>query len=185
VATLILARHGETTWNREGRFQGHADPPLSELGRCQAAELAVQLEAAPPDAIYASDLRRAHETATIVGAALGIPVAVDSDLREIDVGSWSGLTREEIQERYPEGWARLLAGELGHDGETREQLLERVHAAALRIAAEHHGRRVLVVSHGGSLRALRRHVTGQQQEVLENCATYELALVEGVLSTVD
>ncbi len=92
VTELLLARHGETDWNRERRWQGHADPPLNELGRAQARRLAEALAGEQLEAIYASDLRRAHETAEIVGARLGLPVTSDPDLREIDVGSWSGLT---------------------------------------------------------------------------------------------
>src|SRR5438876_6692501 len=91
VTTLILARHGETDWNRDGRFQGHADPPLNDRGREQARSLADALADQPIEAIYSSDLRRAHETAQIVAQRQGLEVLVDPDLRERDVGEWSGL----------------------------------------------------------------------------------------------
>src|SRR5215211_8136133 len=115
VTAILLARHGETDWNREGRFQGWADPPLNDAGRAQAQALAERLREMPFDAVYASDLRRAFETAEIVAASHGVPVTPDPGLREVDIGSWSGLTRAEIEERFP--------GAAHHDGETREQHL--------------------------------------------------------------
>ena len=103
VTTILLARHGETEWNREGRWQGWADPSLNDTGRAQARELAEQLRATPFDAVYSSDLRRALETAVILAAPHDLAVVTDADLREIDVGAWSGLTRAEITERFPDG----------------------------------------------------------------------------------
>jgi len=178
---ILLARHGETDWNKVGRWQGHADQPLNETGRAQAAELAQRLVGGSIDAIYASDLRRASETARIVGDVLGLPVVEDAALREIDVGSWSGLTRAEVSDRFPDGFARWQAGEIGHDGETREQLAARVVPAVERIAHVHPGATVLVVTHGGVVRTLRRHAAGDPGAVLENAGTVALALVEGVL----
>jgi probable phosphoglycerate mutase len=166
VTAILLARHGETDWNREGRFQGWADPPLNDAGRAQAQALAGRLRETPFDAVYSSDLRRAHETASIVAAPHGVPVRTDPALREIDVGSWSGLTRTQIEERFP--------GAKYHDGETREQHLARVLETVERIARAHSGGRILVVSHGGSLRVLRRHCLGEPVHTLENCGVYEL-----------
>src|ERR1700760_4361850 len=100
---LPLARHGETDWNREGRWQGWADPPLNDTGRAQARELAEQLRSVPFDAVFSSDLARARETAEIVAAPHGVPVVVEPQLREIDIGSWSGLTHDEIRSRFPDG----------------------------------------------------------------------------------
>jgi broad specificity phosphatase PhoE len=166
VTTILLARHGETDWNKEGRWQGWADPPLNETGRAQARKLAEDLRETPFDAVYSSDLRRAHETAEIVAAPHGVPVVVDPGLREIDVGSFSGLTRAQIAERFPDGERP--------DGETREQHAARVLAAAERIARANLGRRILIVSHGGSLRAIRSHATDEPHHPLENCAVFEL-----------
>jgi len=155
MTTLLLARHGETDWNREGRFQGHADPPLNEAGREQARGLAVELETSPPDAVYASDLRRAVETAEIVAGRFDLPVRVDAALREVDVGEWSGLTWAEIGERFREGAARhSTRGHGWEHGESYEQMAERVVAALLQIAEHHEGERVLVVVHGGTMRAV-------------------------------
>ncbi len=179
ATTILLARHGETDWNREGRLQGHADPPLNDRGREQARELALRLAGVGLDAIYASDLRRALETAEVVAAAHALPVTRDAGLREIDVGSWSGLTREKIEERFPESHH--------HDGETRDQHLSRVLRAVERIALRHGGAdRILIVSHGGSLRALRRHtLPAETIPRLENCAVYALAFENGNWMRVD
>jgi broad specificity phosphatase PhoE len=174
VTTILLARHGETDWNREGRFQGWADPPLNETGRAQAQVLAGQLADDPFDAVYSSDLRRAHETALIVAGPHQVPVVVDRGLREIDVGSWSGLTRPEIETRFP--------GAEQHDGETREEHLARVLAAVEHIAFEHPGERILIVSHGGSLRTLRRHALGEPVHPIANCGVYELRFRDGSFS---
>ena len=179
---LLLARHAETDWNRVGRWQGHADPPLNDDGRRQATALAHALADDGIAAIYTSDLQRASETARIVGERLRVPVVEEEALREIDVGSWSGLTRDEVRERFPDGFARWLGGEIGHDGETREELTVRVVAAVERIAAAHDGKTVLVVTHGGAIRALRRYAHGDPGDSIANCATIGLDLVDGVLA---
>ena len=166
MTTILLARHGETDWNREGRWQGWADPPLNETGRLQAEALADELRATPFDSVYSSDLRRAHETAEILAAPHGVPIVVDPDLREIDIGSWLGLTRAEIAERFPDGRRP--------DGETREQHAARVLAAVERIAREQLGRRVLVVTHGGTLRALHGHISDEPYHPVANCAVLEV-----------
>jgi broad specificity phosphatase PhoE len=154
VTTILLARHGETDWNREGRFQGHADPPLNETGRAQAAELAAELEGVELAAVYSSPLRRAIETAEVVAAEHGLePLAVDA-LREVDVGSWQGLTRVEIEARFPEQFARWLDYDQGwEDGESYEGMGRRAVAVLLELAAAHEGERILAVTHGGPIRA--------------------------------
>jgi probable phosphoglycerate mutase len=179
---VLLVRHGQSEWNAEGRWQGQADPPLTEDGRRQAAALAEKLAEEGIAAIYSSDLRRASATAEAIGARLGLEVVLDRGLREIDVGSWSGLTRAEVEARFPEGFARWRGGEIGHDGETSEELTERVVETVERIAAAHEGQTVVIVTHGGSIRALRRHAAGDPGEVLSNCDTVSMDLVEGVLS---
>jgi broad specificity phosphatase PhoE len=154
VTTILLARHGETDWNLDGRFQGHADPPLNRTGRSQAVELSVQLMPVELEAVYSSPLLRALETAEVVAASHGLePIPVE-ELREVDVGSWSGLTRAEVEERFPEQYARWLDyGQGWEDGETYEAMGKRAVAALLEIAGEHDGRRVLAVTHGGPIRA--------------------------------
>jgi len=161
VTTLLLARHGETDWNRDGRWQGHADPPLNALGRAQAEDLAGSVASRGVTALYASDLRRSSETARIVGAALGLPVTTDAELREIDVGEWSGLTTPEVARRFPDGLQRHRAGGDGWvEGETHAAMQRRVVAAARRIAAWHDGETVLCVTHGGAIRALLADAEG-------------------------
>lgn len=161
MATILLVRHGQTDWNAERRWQGHADPPLNELGRTQAQELAAAVTGRGLSAIYSSDLRRAQETAQIVGAAVELPVTRDPELREIDVGEWSGLTSADIEVRYPAGFERHRAGGDGWErGETHAAMQRRIVEAATRIAAGHDGETVLLVIHGGTIRALLAHAEG-------------------------
>lgn len=181
MTRLLLVRHGETEWNRVGRWQGHADPPLNATGRRQAAELAERLAGDGIAAVYSSDLARARQTAGAVADRLGLDVVEEPALREIDVGSWSGLTRAEVAEQYPEGFARWLGGEIGHDGEKREQLTDRAVRATLGIAERHPTDTVLVVTHGGLIRALRRHATGDPGTGVANCVTVALSVANGVL----
>ncbi len=177
MATLILARHGETDWNRDGIWQGHGDPPLNELGRRQAAELADRLADVKIDALYSSDLKRAYETATIVGRAKELEITADPDLREMDVGSWSGLTSEEIATRFP--------GMAGHDGEPREAFDARAVGALHRIAKAHTGQQVVVITHGGVVRALERHLFGEPRNVLANCEVTEFRYEGGTFARLD
>ena len=154
MTTILLARHGETDWNLEGRFQGHADPPLNDTGRAQAAELAAELAGVELAAVYSSPLRRAFETAVLVAAAHDLaPSAIDA-LREVDVGSWQGLTRAELEARFPEQFERWLDyGQGWRDGESYEEMGRRAVAALLEIGAAHDGERVLAITHGGPIRA--------------------------------
>jgi broad specificity phosphatase PhoE len=161
VTTILLARHGESDWNRDQRWQGHADRPLTDLGREQARDLAERLAQIDLDAVYSSDLRRAQETAEIVAHPRGLDVTTAPALREVDVGSWSGLTRAEAEQRFPDAFLRWLAGEEGwDDGETYDQLSDRVLGAVREIAAAHPGERVLVLAHGGSIRAIHAAALG-------------------------
>jgi broad specificity phosphatase PhoE len=161
LTTILLARHGETDWNRDNRFQGNADPPLNERGRAQARALAETLAGEAIDAVYSSPLRRAFETAEIVAGRLGLPIDSLTGLREVDVGSWSGLTRADVRGTYPEGYERWLDYRPGwEDGETYEAMGERV-AAALRVLANRHPTDVvLAVTHGGPIRAANALAAG-------------------------
>ncbi len=161
MTTILLARHGESDWNRAKRWQGHADRPLTELGQAQARELADRLAETELNAVYSSDLQRAYETAEIVARKQRLDVTPLPELREVDVGSWSGLTRSEAEGRYPDAYRHWTAGGEGwQDGETYEELSVRVVGAIQRIAAEHPGERVLVVAHGGSVRAIHAAAMG-------------------------
>ncbi len=192
MTTILLARHGETDWNRESRFQGHADPPLNRTGSAQAVDLSVALMAEELAAVYSSPLRRALETAEVVAASHGLePVPVD-DLREVDVGSWSGLTRAEVEERFPAQFARWLDfGQGWEDGETYEQMGRRAVDALLRLAAAHDGGRVLAVTHGGPIRAAFAFADGtthaearRRGPRIGNTFVAELAVADGALRRV-
>jgi broad specificity phosphatase PhoE len=189
--TIVLVRHGETDWNLERRFQGHADTPLNEAGRIQAAELADALGSERISAVYSSPLRRAHETAAIVAARLGLDVRALEALREIHVGDWEGLTIDEVKDRYPGSttvdWHSGWPG-----GETYDQLAARVLPALAALAREHVDERILVVTHAGPVRAAlaaamelsyddARPIIGS----LENCVAFRLAVRDGKLERVD
>jgi broad specificity phosphatase PhoE len=176
MTTLLLARHGETDWNRELRIQGSSDIELNELGRRQAQFLAQELTDVELDAIYASDLSRARETAAAVAATHGLEVNLDARLRERSFGSWEGLTREDI-EAFPQGSR--------HDGESDDEVRERMLEAVQAIADAHPGEQVLVVSHGGALNTLWHHAVGERVERWANCAVYKLAVRDGTYVQVD
>ncbi|MEY2401635.1 MAG: glucosyl-3-phosphoglycerate phosphatase [Ilumatobacteraceae bacterium] len=149
---LLVVRHGQSEWNAIGRWQGHADPSLSELGRRQAAVASASIGAV--DGIISSDLLRAVETAAIIAQQLGVgPVVVDERLRERDVGDWSGLTRAEIDKGWP-GW---LDDDRRPDGfEHTDLVLARVREAFDAIREASPGGSLLVVTHGGVIRSLAR-----------------------------
>jgi probable phosphoglycerate mutase len=153
MTEFLLVRHGETDWNRENRVQGHTDTPLNDTGLEQARGLADRLATETLVAAYASDLTRARDTASIAARGHGLDVVLDPDLREKNFGSWEGLTDVEILERFPDavrgGWG---------DGETTDAVAERAVAAIDRIRTLHPVGTVLVVSHGGPLRAILAHL---------------------------
>ncbi|HYP46378.1 MAG TPA: histidine phosphatase family protein [Propionibacteriaceae bacterium] len=149
---LVIWRHGRTTWNRTGRFQGQADIPLDELGEVQAKTAAPVLAAMSPGRIVASDLTRAKQTAAHLAEQAGLPVSLDPRLREIHVGSWEGLTADEVAEIDPDSARRYLAGEdvrRSPTGETVGEVAERVAEALSEIAdRSEEGEIVVVVMHG-------------------------------------
>lgn len=161
MTIILLARHGQSDWNHERRWQGHADRPLTDQGKEQARALADRLQEIQLDAVYSSDLERARTTAAAVAKPRGLEVQQRPDLREVDVGSWSGLTREEAKEHYPEDYGRWLNGGAGwRDGETYEEMSERVLRAVAEIVREHPDGRILLVSHGGPIRAVHAAALG-------------------------
>ena len=151
---LLLARHGETDDNARLIFQGQGGGSLNARGRAQAERLAERL-AGTLDCIVASDLTRAKETAEIVARASGVDITFDREVREVDVGAWTGLAYEEVERRFPDEWAAWRAGldVPRGGGETYAGLATRVAGALERIARDHVGKRVLVVSHGAALRS--------------------------------
>ena len=155
--TLLCIRHAQSTMNAAGLWQGQANPPLSEEGREQAHALGERLAGESLSVLVASDLRRARETAEIVGRSLGIATRLEPGLRELDVGDWSGLARDEIARRWPEDFGRFRAGDLdvrAGGGETRRELRERVVAALRSLQQTYRGGRIAVVTHLGVIRTL-------------------------------
>lgn len=157
---LTLVRHGHTEWNSLGRYQGHAPTPLSEIGRAQAAYLAAALvKAAPIAALYSSDLLRCRQTAGPIAAALGLDVRRDPRFREINYGTWQGLTRGEVAELDPENYAAYMADPMNVSipgGESQRMLAARVLAGLGDILAAHAGEHVCIVTHGGPIREILR-----------------------------
>ena len=149
---LLLLRHGQSTWNAQRRWQGQANPPLSETGEQQAYDASRLLGTF--DAVVASTLERTRRTAEIIAGQLGIgPVHLDERLIENDAGEWTGLNRHEIEA----GWPGFLAAELLPPGfESVESTSARALAAMIEVARNHPDGEVLVLTHGGVIRHLRR-----------------------------
>jgi broad specificity phosphatase PhoE len=157
-------RHGESTWNSEHRIQGHQDPPLSERGREQASRVARRLASRRPEAIYASDLRRALETAEPIAASTGVAVQPMSELREIFLGEWEGLHSAELAERYPDAWAAWTDEpnwDLVPGGEGASAFEARVGAALDGVMARHPHGDVIVVTHGGVIQLALHRIVGK------------------------
>ncbi|SFE37077.1 histidine phosphatase family protein [Blastococcus tunisiensis] len=184
VPRLVLWRHGRTEWNAAGRFQGQLDPPLDERGRRQAAAAAPYVAAglAPQDTVVvSSDLVRAAETARTLSGLLGVELRLDERLREHGMGSWEGLTRDEVADRFPEQYADWVAGRpvLGRGGELPAEVAERAVAALADLPP---AATAVVVTHGGTAGRLlerlldlgsdHRRVFGP----LGNCAWSELVV---------
>jgi broad specificity phosphatase PhoE len=152
-----LIRHAESTWNASRLWQGQADPPLSPRGLEQAARLAERLAGEGLEVLVASDLARTAQTAAILGARLGLAPLLDAALRELDAGAWSGLSRDEIARRDRAALARFDSGDpdaRAGGAESRRDVVQRVRRALHRLAAEHAGRRVALVTHSGVVHAL-------------------------------
>jgi broad specificity phosphatase PhoE len=193
VTTIFLARHGESDWNVANRFQGHSDRPLTERGREQAHALADLVASEEIEAVYTSPLSRARETAEIVAARVGLEPVALPELREVDTGSWSGLSRADVETRFPEGFTRWRSGGSGwEDGETYEEMAERVIGALRTIAEGHPDGRVLIISHGGPIRAIHAAAEGlaikdyrRLQPVEPNARLSAVALENGRLTRLD
>jgi probable phosphoglycerate mutase len=159
-ATRVLAiRHGETAWNVDGRIQGQLDVPLNEMGRWQVHRLALAVADEDIAAIYSSDLLRALETAQAVGRGSGDAIVTDAGLRERGFGVFEGLSYAEINARWPEmgeRWRRRDPEFGAPGGETLNQFYERSVATATRLAAQHPGQTIALVSHGGVMDCLYR-----------------------------
>jgi broad specificity phosphatase PhoE len=192
VTTLLLVRHGETDWNREGRWQGLPDTHLNDHGREQARSLALQTDGV--DVIYSSDLARARETAEIVAEDLGLEVRLDERLRERSFGEWEGFNMAEIEERFAEAHRRWRAGEGpgAEDAEPFAEFARRIHDFLNEILERHPGETVLVISHGGSIRAIHAVAAGLDYvrdhrliPGVPNCTVARYAAKNGKLAPID
>lgn len=181
MTDLVLVRHGETEWNRLGRVQGRTDIPLNETGREQARATARRLTGAHFDAVVASPLSRAAETAELVAGGLGLgPVELVADLVERNYGDAEGMTGADIDARF---------GGVLEARESRDATVARVKPALLAIAERHPGQRVLVVSHGGVIGSLVRDATGwvwpERGERIENGSDHVFRVVAGEIELVE
>jgi broad specificity phosphatase PhoE len=150
MTTLVLIRHGQTDWNVEGRWQGQADPPLNNTGREQARHAAEHQRHLGFAALYSSDLRRAMETAQIIGAEMELDVIPEPRLREINLGRWQGMLSADILAQYPAEFRRWHESPLAAhppDGEDIPTLAARVLEAINAIMARHPKQRVGIVAH--------------------------------------
>jgi len=161
---LVLVRHGQSTWNREHRIQGQLDPPLAAEGRRQAELLGARLAGRNFAAHYASDLKRAFETADIIGSRIGLAPRPEPSLREIFLGEWEGLRTDEIAARYPDAWARWVEEpdwDVVPGGEGESAFDARVARAVDDIFQRHPHGDVLVVTHGGVIQVALHRIVGK------------------------
>ncbi|RKX75100.1 MAG: histidine phosphatase family protein [Spirochaetes bacterium] len=177
--TLVLIRHGETEWNRTGRYQGHADSPLTPRGLAQARAVAQVLNDETFDAFYSSDLGRARRTATIIADKLGRRFLTDSRLREQHYGLMQGHDGKTARELDPEFFESLARGDADYTpkgGESRKQRHERAIAALSDIAGRHQGEMVLIITHGGIVDSIFRETLGIPFENPRRYSLYNTAL---------
>lgn len=177
---VLLLRHGRTAWNAERRFQGQADPPLDDVGRSQAYEVAPLIAAVRPNLLISSDSARAMQTAAVVGEAAGLDVRAEARLRERGLGHWEGLTREEVAVKYPDEYADWCAGRdvSRRGGESRHGVADRALAAFGELPDVPIA---VLVTHSATAMALTNALLGISQEVhplgpLANCHWTELYL---------
>jgi alpha-ribazole phosphatase len=150
-------RHGQTLWNHIARYQGHSDIELSDTGRDQASRLSLRLSTVSLQAVYASDLKRALDTARIIAEPHGLDVQELPQLREINFGAWEGLTFQDIEQRYPDiakSWHASPGSVRIPDGETFQELMERTYSTILDLAKSNDPGTVAVVTHGGAIRSI-------------------------------
>jgi broad specificity phosphatase PhoE len=173
---VLLLRHGQSTWNALGRWQGQADPPLSALGQQQAKMAADCLGTV--DVIMSSTLVRARQTAEILASSLGVgPVMTDPRFVETDAGDWTGHTREEIETKWP-GW--LDSGRRPDNYENDDDVVVRLRAGLADCARQYRGALVVIVAHGGVIRALNRSL-GDRDESVPNLGGRQYALRENII----
>ncbi len=167
MTEILLIRHGETAWNAKKRLQGHLDIPLNAEGEMQATALGCALMSEPLDAIIASDLQRARQTAQAIAAPRGMTVRIEPGLRERCYGAFEGMLYAEISQRYPEAYAAWQSRDMDarfpegvHVAETLREFSQRAVSTITRIVSEGKYRRLALVSHGGVLECAYRAAQG-------------------------
>ncbi len=164
--SILFLRHGQTDWNKAGRWQGHADIPLNDTGKQQAELLCQRLQSWPIEAIYTSDLQRCVQTAVPLASTLGLEPIKAPLWRERDVGGFSGMTGDQARENYPEIWAKAVRGMVDPpDGEPFVEVKERAWRAFESVTEAHDKGTVAVVTHGGLLHTLLAQVMGIDPEI--------------------
>ncbi|MEZ5672465.1 MAG: histidine phosphatase family protein [Thiotrichaceae bacterium] len=161
VTKLIVIRHGETTWNLDGRYQGHADSPLTERGIAQAEAVGKRMKKQPFDVLYSSDLTRAYRTAQCIAIEAGQEIKIDTQLRERNLGIFQGMCKGEFVQQHPEIYAKYQANLLDYvipQGESFRQCYQRSIQCFEILAQRHTGATVVAVTHGGILANLLKHV---------------------------
>lgn len=154
---ILLVRHGETAWNRDGKIQGQLDVVLSAEGRAQARRIAQRLSTQRLAAVYSSDLARASETAALIAKPHGLAPVLCPELREGCFGAWQGLTLAEVRERFADNYAAVRQDPVfGRpvDGECIAEVADRASFLVRSVAERHAGETALVVAHGGTIKAL-------------------------------
>jgi probable phosphoglycerate mutase len=164
LTRIIAIRHGETHWNVDTRIQGHLDIALNDTGHWQAEQLARALAHEAIDAVYCSDLSRAHDTAVALAKSLHLTPTVVPALRERHFGEFEGLTWKELEEQFPaqsQAWKSRDPAWLPPQGESLNQLRVRIEACIQELAQRHGDQQIVVVTHGGVLDVLYRVATHQ------------------------
>jgi broad specificity phosphatase PhoE len=183
IKRIYIFRHGETDWNKEGRFQGHLDVPINETGRAQAIELISRFEGSQLEAILSSDLSRAYETARIVANRLGVPVFAHEGLREAHLGEAQGLLREEIERRFgTEIAARWRSNQISDadisypGGESGAAIMKRVFEAMETFLHHRPYQTIAISTHGGVIRRVMQKLLppGSEMVPIPNTVLYLL-----------